>query len=98
MKRLLTIVGMQYRGTEKLVRELPAGERLILRRDPGNPADVNAIAVIVMVGMFEQLVGYIKATEAAEIAPTMDAAEKTQGLGKFVPGNWPQVEIVVRPS
>lgn len=84
---------MQYRGTEKLVASLQPGERLILRREPTNEYDPNAVQVIAMVGMFEEVAGYLPKKEAAELAPIMDAGGKPQGLGKFVPGKWPQVEI-----
>jgi hypothetical protein len=47
------------------------GRRLVLRREPGNPHDANAIAVATEDG--EQL-GYVPRELAAELAPELDAA------------------------
>ena len=69
MKSIYSIVGMKYHNAEKFVAGLRAGEYLRLRREPDNPHDPLAIAVVVG----ERLVGYLKATEGHPLANEMDS-------------------------
>lgn len=63
MKTVVSIVGMQWRGTEALVASLPAGETLICAAQPDNPKDPNAV----MVWARDQHVGFVKATQTRDV-------------------------------
>ena len=104
MKTLLSLVGTKWRGDEiiKLVASLPAGESLLLVRDPGNEFDANAIKVFAR----GQHIGFVKGSEAAYLAPRMDQrplmiASARLGSGRApLPGKlifdftqWPLIEI-----
>lgn len=92
MKALYDIVGMKYRGTEKFVRALPSGEVLDLLREPTNQHDPNAVQV----WAHGQHVGYIKGTQAVDLARWMDsdAVRREYGTsGRLVAGSYPAVEI-----
>ncbi len=101
MKSLYTLVGMKHRGTEKLVAGLPNGEPLTLIRERDNRFDANAVQVWAR----EQHVGYVKATENADLAlrldrmavvvpgPTGLAAPKQISAILVQTRWWPQVEV-----
>lgn len=98
MKTLVALVGMKHRGTMNLVASLPNGEPLVLKREPDNKFDANAVQVWAR----GQHVGYIKGSQNTPIALAMDRAPRPMGLG--IPaekeaklaidgGHWPMVEI-----
>lgn len=91
MISLYTMVGMKWRGTERLVGDLKRGEVLELRRDPNNQHDFNAVQV----WYDGQHVAFIKGTEVAPLAREMDALDIKTTNGKFAIGGdrWPQVEV-----
>ncbi len=91
MKSLYTLVGMKYRGTEKIVFGQEVGAPLKLMREPDNEHDPFAVAVYVG----NDHVAYIKGTEAAGLARQMDAAGQTSIEGSFAFGgdHWPSVEV-----
>jgi hypothetical protein len=82
---------MRFRGTEKVVAEMKRGAHLILRRDPNNRHDPNAVEV--WYGL--QHVAFIKATEAVGLAKAMDNAGFREFAGSFTvtADRWPQVEV-----
>ena len=100
-KALYALVGMKHRGTEALVASLLAGEPLTLFREPANPYDPNAIQVWAK----GRHVGFIKASQARDLARRMDIAlEKerrapnldllsTNGKLAIDGGKWPMVEV-----
>lgn len=71
MKSLVTIVGMKHRGAEKLVASLPRGEPLTLVREPKNDYDQNAVQVWAR----DQHIGYVKGTQARDVARFMDSGK-----------------------
>lgn len=85
-----SIVGMKYRPPAlKFIEELASGTKLLLVREPSNPADPNAV------GVWFQL-GYIPAADAARLAPKLDAQTNLLGTtrGEFCyDPHWPKVEI-----
>lgn len=66
------IVGMRYREPEEqqYLSDLEGGEALLLVRQPDNPHDSNAVAVM----STDQLLhlGFIPAAKAKDLAPVMD--------------------------
>lgn len=79
----LPIVGARFRPpAEEIILNLAAGTPLILHRQPENPYDVNAIAVLIdqQFTLFPESadengmihLGFIPKEHAAEIAPIMD--------------------------
>ena len=70
--RIAGVAGASRHHAEALGSEAAApGRKLVLRREPGNAHDANAIAVTTEAG--EQL-GYVPRELAAELAPELDAA------------------------
>lgn len=65
------LVGVGFRPKEDrdIAKALKEGDALVLRREPGNEHDANAIQVLSH-GTF---IGYIPATDAKLLAPKMDA-------------------------
>lgn len=98
MKSLYSIVGMKHRGTVEFVAKLLAGEPLALLRESNNDFDPNAIQVWAR----NMHVGYVKASQARELAKRIDAsgdfaATLSSGLGAaklaVTADRWPMVEI-----
>jgi HIRAN domain len=91
MKSLYTMVGMQYRGSEKIVAAMSSGEPLTLRREPDNPHDLNAVAVY----SGRTHIAYIKGIEARKLACEMDAKQLPfiNGVFRITADRWPQVEV-----
>lgn len=96
----LPIVGARFRPpAEDVLRNLASGVDLILRRQPDNPYDANAVQVMLPEGdvaneaaqtfEFEPPLhlGFIPAREAKTIGPQMDAkgVEEIPGLLTFSP-------------
>lgn len=104
----LPIVGARFRPpAEDVLRNLPSGADLILRRQPDNPYDANAVQVMLpdgdianeMAALFEfeppLHLGFIPRTEAASIGPQMDERqiEEIKGLLTFSPQGAPLVSF-----
>lgn len=82
-KFLYAMVGMKYRGTEQLVREMYANESVTLKRDHKNPHDINAIAVWAR----KTHIAFVPKAQAADLAKRMDAAGVETLYGLFVPSH-----------
>jgi cold shock CspA family protein len=65
-----TVVGTTYEGRQAVVAQLSDGEQVWLRREPDNPHDRNAVAVLRQNG---RKFGYVNRLLAAALAPHMDA-------------------------
>lgn len=61
------------------IRDCGIDEALVLRREPNNPHDSNAIAIYTFEG---KQVGYIRKEVAANIASAMDRGELLMGVVK----------------
>lgn len=66
---ILPVVGMTYNGRQAVIANLKPDEQLILRREPTNPYDRNAIAVDRKTG---EQIGCIDRNIAAVLAPTFE--------------------------
>ncbi|MBQ9059093.1 MAG: single-stranded-DNA-specific exonuclease RecJ [Atopobiaceae bacterium] len=64
------IVGVSFEERQQVVRSLVSGEALVLRREPDNAYDHNAIAFVRGTG---EKVGYLRSQIAQELAPALDA-------------------------
>ena len=73
----IKVVGIQYEGRLEVVAKLKMGEQVLLRREPTNPHDYNAILVERQSG---EQIGYVKCSEAAHLADMFD------DIGEPVPG------------
>lgn len=93
MKSLYTLVGTKFLGAEskRTLSSLRYGHLLRLVRDLLNPADKNAVRVY----FGNTHIGYVKATEAAQLAPKMDGASKSEISGRYAitPDKWPMIEV-----
>ena len=76
-KIYIKVVGIQYDGRLEVFAKLKMGEQVLLRREPTNPHDYNAILVERLTG---EQIGYVKRTEAAHLAVMFD------DIGEPVPG------------
>jgi hypothetical protein len=65
----LHLSGEQYDGRQGSIGRLEPGQRLVLRREPGNPHDSNAIAVTTQFG---STIGYIPRKNANWVARLLD--------------------------
>jgi hypothetical protein len=89
---LYAIVGMKFRGTEALVKELPNGEPLDLKREPENPADGRAVQVWAR----GQHVGYVRSSQNFHLAVALDSGTKFNArLHRSDPKRWPLLEVEV---
>lgn len=72
MKTLSALVGTKFRGEDmvRLLATLPNGEPLILKREPTNQFDRNAVQVWAR-GFH---IGYVKGSQNKDVAMAMDAA------------------------
>ncbi len=64
------VVGVTFENRQSVIRQMRAGERVYLCREPDNPHDRNAIRVERQTG---EQVGYIARHEAAALALAFDA-------------------------
>ena len=64
------VVGVTFDGRQAVVAKLSVHEEIVLRREPTNPYDRNAIRVESLNG---KQIGYINRYMAASLAPTIDA-------------------------
>ena len=76
-KIYIKVVGIQYEGRLEVVAKLKIGEQVLLRREPNNVYDFNAIRVERVTG---EQIGYVKRTEAAYLAVMFD------DIGEPIPG------------
>lgn len=63
------VVGVTFDNRQSVIRQLYVGEQVILRREPHNPFDQNAIRVERRDG---QQIGFISRTEAVKYGPFLD--------------------------
>lgn len=92
---LYSIVGMKHRGTENVVAALTDGEPLVLKREPSNQYDRNAVQVWAK----GQHVGYVRATQAVTLAEELDHGESPMPAREFpakfrvTSDRWPMAEM-----
>lgn len=67
------VVGVTFNGRQAVIARLDFGEEILLRREPTNPYDLNAISVERQNG---QQIGYINRYLAAALVPFFDAHPK----------------------
>jgi SWI/SNF-related matrix-associated actin-dependent regulator of chromatin subfamily A3 len=67
--RTVIVGGRFYEGALDKIRALKAGEELILAREPSNPYDKNAVAVMAPDGA---KLGHVPAADAPLVARAMD--------------------------
>ena len=67
------VVGVSYDGRQRVVEKLRVGEEILLRREPSNPYDRNAIRVERLDGA---QIGYLNRFLAANLAPSFDSHNK----------------------
>jgi len=80
------VVGVTYEGRQSIVAQLNVGETVLLRREPTNYHDKNAIMVLRTNG---QQIGYIKREMAAWLARKMDQhREPVKGIVKELTGGY----------
>ena len=90
MKSIYSIVGMKFHNAELFVARLREGEYLRLKREPDNPHDPLAIAVLVG----ERLVGYLNATEGHTLANEMDSYAQSEIPARLTfSGRFPHAEV-----
>lgn len=76
-------VGVTFEGRQAILATLQRGERLRLAREPHNPHDPNAIALITASG---EQIGYLKRELARHLAPLMDAGVEYEASVSEVTG------------
>jgi cold shock CspA family protein len=82
----VNVVGVTYEGRQKVVAQMTMGEEILLRREPDNPYDCNAIAVDRMNG---QQTGYISRQTAAWLSRQLDNCKKpVTGIVTELTGNY----------
>ena len=67
------VVGVTYDGRQAVIARLSTGEEILLKREPTNPYDHNAIRVECQNGW---QIGYLNRYLAATLAPFFDANHK----------------------
>lgn len=68
----LAIAGTAHHRYGSVATALRVGERLVLRREPGNPFDPNAIEILTESGV---KLGYVPRVAAQDLAPRLDGGE-----------------------
>ncbi len=63
------VVGVTFEGRQEVVAKLKMGEQIVLRREPSNPYDTNAIRVE---RLDEEQIGFLNRHLAQELAPRFD--------------------------
>ena len=85
------LVGMRHHpGAPEALSDLGFGDSLILKREPENQYDENAIQVFTPAGV---LLGYIKREFAADWAGAFDSDGIPSATLTFESSGWPQVSI-----
>lgn len=88
--REVTLVGETFGNRQELIRKyVDEKTKVILRREPDNQYDPNAISVEVETPKGSQSIGYIPRKEAEWIAKRMDAGCHADGLVYAVFGGTP---------
>ena len=90
---LANLMGHGHQG--RRIDDVRPGVELLLRREPGNLVDPNAIvveAVVATHGKEPVKVGYVPATLAARLAPQMDAGRVFKAV--FVGGE-PRLKMMI---
>ena len=64
-------VGVSFEGRQSVVATLCVGQELLVRREPTNPADPNAMALMTTDGL---RVGFLRRQISASLAPLVDGA------------------------
>ncbi len=82
----LSVVGESYDnddGTsrQKIIRRCKAGDQIVLRREPDNPYDPNAIAVTTAAG---EQIGYLSRDNAEWVPDALEKAERTTVVIKSI--------------
>jgi single-stranded-DNA-specific exonuclease len=77
----LGIVGESYR--QDAIRHCRQGDRVILRREPENPHDANAVAVLREDG---EQIGYLSRDHAVWVAERMDKGRQVEAKIKLLTG------------
>ena len=72
------VVGVTFEGRQEILAKLNLGEQIVLRREPSNPFDANAIRVEKRNG---EQIGYLNRLLAQKLAPHFDTH------GESVAGN-----------
>lgn len=91
MQLRTAIVGGQYHpGALERARKLKARERLVLMREPTNPHDKNAVAVMTEDGL---KLGYVPRTDSPAVAKVLDSGHEPVVLvvvsgGTSITVNW----------
>jgi len=67
------VAGVTFEGRQALLPEIRAGQVLRLVREPANPHDPHAVAIVTENG---RQVGYLSARLAGRLAPSMDAGAR----------------------
>ena len=80
----LAVAGTRYHRYAAVAATLRAGDRLLLRREPGNPHDPNAVEIVTEGG---EKLGYVPRGAAAALAPRLDAGER---IGAAITGFLPR--------
>lgn len=91
MKELnFRVAGVTFEGRQEVISKLDGGEACLLKPEPQNPFDPNAIAVYVARTPDVEHVGYVPREVAAEIAPHLEGesllgrvSQVTGGFVKF---------------
>ena len=80
------VVGVTFEGRQMVVAQLRAGEGVLLRREPFNPYDSNAISVEREAG---EQIGYIDKCLAAKVAPEFDKnGDSVHAIVKEITGGY----------
>lgn len=91
MGKSAVVAGTGFEGRASIIqRYCKEGKAVVLKREPGNQHDPNAVAVYLAVprlfgllGTSRKKIGYIKASKSSTIAKKMDAGEKITGYVKY---------------
>ena len=90
----LKVVGVTFNGRQAVVRSLEMGEAVLLRREPSNHYDGNAIRVEKMNG---EQIGYISRHLAAALAPFFDGyGQAVKGVVSMLTGGMTYLGVSVR--
>lgn len=69
----IPVAGVNYKDRQSVIRELRIGQGVLLRREPYNPYDINAIRVETESGL---QVGYVPREVASVLSPFIDELQK----------------------
>ena len=107
MGRSSVVAGTSFEGRASIIkRHCRDGRKVILKREPNNQYDANAIAVYLEVprigGLFGKSlkqIGFIKASTAKSLAKKMDSGVEVTGFVRsfYAPAGWdsPRVSLTL---